>query len=92
MEVHDVTAPFDTLKPGMIFTIEPALTIEADRVYIRLEDMILITDTGYENMSESLPYEIDAVEKLMAEDGLGERKSAPRTSAAPKPQTSGQRQ
>jgi Xaa-Pro aminopeptidase len=92
MEVHDVTAPFDTLKPGMIFTIEPALTIEADRVYIRLEDMILITETGYENMSESLPYEIDAIEKLMAEDGLGERKpAAPRTSAAAKPQTSGPR-
>jgi Xaa-Pro aminopeptidase len=93
MEVHDVTGPFDVLKPGMIFTIEPALTIAEDRVYIRLEDMILITDTGYENMSESLPYEIDAIEKLMAEDGLGERKATtPRTSAAPKPQTSGLRQ
>lgn len=78
MEVHDVTTPIDTLKPGMIFTIEPALTIEEDRVYIRLEDMILITDTGYENMSESLPYEIDAIEKLMAEDGLGERKGPAR--------------
>ena len=44
MEVHDVTAPMpDGLKPGMIFTIEPALTIPEDRVYVRLEDMILIT-------------------------------------------------
>ena len=91
MEVHDVSAPYETLKPGMIFTIEPALTIEEDRVYIRLEDMILITETGYENMSESLPYEIEAIEKLMAEDGLGERKTAaPRTSGlTTKPQTSG---
>lgn len=74
MEVHDVTAPVDVLKPGMVFTIEPALTIEEDRVYIRLEDVIVITETGFENLSESLPYEIDAIEKLMAEPGLGERK------------------
>jgi Xaa-Pro aminopeptidase len=76
MEVHDVTAPFDVFKPGMIFTIEPALTIPEDRVYIRLEDMILITETGYENMSASLPVEIADIEKAMAEDGLGERKPA----------------
>jgi Xaa-Pro aminopeptidase len=76
MEVHDVTAPYDVLKPGMIFTIEPALTIPEDRVYVRLEDMILITETGYENMSASLPVEIADIEKAMAEDGLGERKPA----------------
>ena len=77
----------------MVFTIEPALTIAEDRVYVRLEDMILITETGYENLSESLPYEIDAIEKPMAEDGLGERKpTAPRTSGVTaKPQTSGRR-
>lgn len=76
MEVHDVTAPVDVLKPGMVFTIEPALTIEADRVYIRLEDVIVITETGFENLSESLPYEMEAIEKLMAEPGLGERKAS----------------
>jgi Xaa-Pro aminopeptidase len=80
MEVHDVSAPYDVLKPGMIFTIEPALTITEDRVYIRLEDMILITETGYENLSESLPFEIDAIEKAMQEDGLGERKPVRKTS------------
>lgn len=73
MEVHDVTAPFDTLKPGMIFTIEPALTIPEDRVYIRLEDAILITETGYENLSGFLPMEVEEIEKLMSEPGLAER-------------------
>lgn len=68
MEVHDVTAPMeDGLKPGMIFTIEPALTIPEDRVYIRLEDMILITDSGYENLSSFVPVEVAEIEKLMAE-------------------------
>jgi Xaa-Pro aminopeptidase len=73
MEVHDVTVPFDELKPGMIFTIEPALTIPEDRVYIRLEDVILITPSGYENMSAFAPVEVPAIEKLMAEVGFAEK-------------------
>ncbi len=69
MEVHDVNPPLETLQPGMIFTIEPALTIPDERVYIRLEDVMLITETGYENLSAFLPMEADAIEKLMAETG-----------------------
>jgi hypothetical protein len=72
MEVHDVTAPYDVLEPGMMFTIEPALTIPEDRVYVRLEDAIVITETGYENLSGFVPMEPDAIERLMAEDGLFE--------------------
>ena len=49
------TKNFTVYEPGMVFTIEPALTIPGDRVYIRLEDMILITPTGYENLSDLAP-------------------------------------
>ena len=77
MEVHDVTAPFEELQPGMIFTIEPALTIPDDRVYIRLEDVILINPTGYENLSSFVPVEVNEIEKLMAEPGMtGHQKSS----------------
>ena len=66
LEVHDVTGDFDGVyKPGMIFTIEPALTIPDERIYIRLEDVILITATGYENLSASLPMDIEGIERLM---------------------------
>jgi Xaa-Pro aminopeptidase len=85
MEVHDVNTPHgDVLVPGMVFTIEPALTIPEDRVYIRLEDVILITDTGYENLSSFVPVEIDEIEKLMAETGMFE-KYTPRKPTAPAP-------
>ncbi|MBI3263017.1 MAG: M24 family metallopeptidase, partial [Acidobacteria bacterium] len=70
MEVHDVSAPYDTLKPGMVFSIEPALTIPEDRIYVRLEDTILVTESGYENLSAVAPVEIADIEKLMAEPGL----------------------
>jgi Xaa-Pro aminopeptidase len=75
MEVHDVDVDGDgdVLKPGMVFTIEPALVIPDDRVYLRLEDVIVITETGYENLSESLPYEIADIEATMAAPGLDQR-------------------
>ena len=86
MEVHDVnTEHGDVLVPGMVFTIEPALTIPEDRVYIRLEDVILITETGYENLSAFVPMEIDAIEKLMAETGMFEKYMPRQKSTAPTP-------
>jgi Xaa-Pro aminopeptidase len=82
MEVHDVTKNFSVYQPGMVFTIEPALTIPEDRVYIRLEDMILVTPSGYENMSEFVPAEIDAIEKLMAEPGIAQLLRKPASTAS----------
>ena len=82
MEVHDVTKNFTVYQPGMVFTIEPALTIAEDRVYIRLEDMILITPTGYENLSDMAPVEIDAIEKLMAESGIAQMLRKPSSTAS----------
>jgi Xaa-Pro aminopeptidase len=72
MEVHDVRMVGQTLEPGFIFTIEPAMQIEDEHLGIRLEDMILITESGYENLSAFVPVEIDAIEKLMAERGLSD--------------------
>src|SRR5262249_52910167 len=72
MEVHDVRSPSRTLEPGQVFTIEPAMQIADEHIGIRLEDMILITETGYENLSAFVPVEIDAIEKLMTKHGLSD--------------------
>ena len=70
MEVHDVGGAPPTLEPGQIFTIEPAMQIPEEHIGIRLEDMILITETGYENLSAFVPIEIDDIEHVMREPGL----------------------
>jgi Xaa-Pro aminopeptidase len=73
MEVHDVTGGrAATYEPGMIFTIEPAMQIVDEHLGLRLEDMILITGSGYENMSAFVPVEIEAIEKLMKEPGFSD--------------------
>ena len=71
--VHDVGGlAGPTLEPGRIFTIEPEMRIEEDHTGIRLEDMILITDGGYENLSAFVPIEIKDIEKLMSRKGLSD--------------------
>jgi Xaa-Pro aminopeptidase len=71
LEVHDVRNPTDTLEPGYVFTIEPQMTMESGELSARLEDIILVTATGYENLSAFVPVEIEDIERLMAEPGLG---------------------
>ena len=70
MEVHDVGGPTPTLEPGQVFTIEPAMQIPDEHIGIRLEDMILVTETGYENLSAFVPIDIEAIERTMREPGL----------------------
>jgi Xaa-Pro aminopeptidase len=72
MEVHDVRNPTATLEPGQVFTIEPAMQIAGEHIGIRLEDMLLITETGYENLSAFVPVEIAEIEKMMTRRGLSD--------------------
>ena len=58
------------LLPGQLFTIEPALQVPEEGLAMRLEDALLVTATGYENLSAFVPLEIDAIEKLMKEPGI----------------------
>jgi Xaa-Pro aminopeptidase len=74
MEVHDVTVRRDAFQPGEIFTIEPPISIPDENLAMRIEDVILITASGFENLSSFVPIEIGDIEKLMKEPGLGDRK------------------
>jgi Xaa-Pro aminopeptidase len=78
LEVHDPGGlQAETLEPGRVFTIEPQFRIEEEHLGVRLEDMILITETGYENLSAFVPVEVKEIEKLMGERGLSDALIAP---------------
>jgi len=79
LDVHDVghygTPSRDRiLEPGMVITIEPGLYIAPDAdvpveyrgIGIRIEDDIVITETGNENLTDSVVKDPDAIEALMA--------------------------
>jgi Xaa-Pro aminopeptidase len=63
------------LKPGMIFTIEPGLYFQPDDLLVpeelrgigvRIEDDVLVTETGVENLSAALPRSADDIEAWLA--------------------------
>jgi Xaa-Pro aminopeptidase len=73
MAVHDVGRVRGVvLQPGMVFTIDPMIWLHDERLYIRIEDMALVTETGVENMSAFVPSSISAIEKTIKEKGLTE--------------------
>ena len=73
MATHDVGEYGGVYKPGMVFTIEPALVVREEGINIRLEDLIVITETGCEVESRFVPMEMDAIEKTMKEEGMLQR-------------------
>lgn len=77
MAVHDVGQVRNVpLKPGMVFTIDPMIWIPEERLYIRIEDIVVITDSGAENLSAFVPSSIEDVEKTINEKGLTEFRPA----------------
>ena len=69
--VHESSGDFKTFQPGMVMTIEPGLYIAEDRgnvppaylsIGVRIEDDILVTETGCEVLTSGVPKEIDEVE------------------------------
>ena len=73
MATHDVGPHTGPLKPGMVFTIEPALRVPEEKVYVRLEDLVVITAKGRDVLSDFVPRDIASIEKIMKEEGLLER-------------------
>lgn len=84
LEVHDVRLTTETLEPGALFTIEPAMKIPELNLGLRLEDVILITESGYENLSAFVPVEVADIEKLMAEPGLRDERVKAKTASSAK--------
>ena len=83
LDVHDVGAYHDsegnwqTLKPNMVFTIEPGLYFpehldnipsEMKGMGIRIEDDILVTQDGYENLSAAVPRTVSELENIIGCD------------------------
>lgn len=53
------------LEPGMVFTVEPKLYAPELDIAIMIEDVILVTENGHENLSASAPRTVAEIERIM---------------------------
>jgi Xaa-Pro aminopeptidase len=65
MAVHDVGGMPSVLKPGMVFANEPYTVFKDENLGVRVEDTILITETGCENLTSGLPRTVAEIEAFM---------------------------
>ena len=73
MATHDVGRDSGPLRAGMVFTIEPQLVVPEEKIYIRLEDLVIITEKGKEVVSDFVPWDVQAIEALMKQEGMLQR-------------------
>ena len=67
LDTHDICTERErTLQPGMVITVEPGLYIEEEAIGIRIEDDVLITEDGCEDLSRSIPKTVEEIEAVMA--------------------------
>ena len=67
LDVHDAADYNLPLKAGMVITVEPGVYIPEENIGVRIEDVVLVTETGAKVLSAALPKDPDAIEKAMAE-------------------------
>lgn len=65
IDVHDVGDRGTPLAPGMVLTCEPGIYIPEEKLGIRLENDILVTENGIVDLMEGVPLEIDEIEAIM---------------------------
>jgi Xaa-Pro aminopeptidase len=79
LDVHDVglyniDGEPRSLEAGMVFTVEPGIYIDADSdcerkwhgIGVRIEDNIVSTQNGFENLTHSVPKSVSEIERLMS--------------------------
>lgn len=65
LDTHDVGNNDVELKSGMVLTVEPGLYVEEEKIGIRIEDDVVVTDNGCVNLSENIIKTIDQIEAFM---------------------------
>lgn len=71
LHVHDGGNYYpEPLVPGIVFSVDPQMWIPEEKLYIRVEDTLVVTEDGIENLTDLAPLELDDVEQIMKEEGI----------------------
>lgn len=65
IDVHDLGTKTEPIKAGMVFTIEPGIYIEEEKMGVRIENNFWITKTGNKDLMKNIPITAEEIETLM---------------------------
>jgi Xaa-Pro aminopeptidase len=65
IDVHDLGSRTEPIKPGMVFTVEPGIYIEEEKMGIRIENNLWITRNGNKDLMKNIPITAEEIESLM---------------------------
>ncbi len=65
IDVHDLGTRTAPIKAGMVFTIEPGIYIEEEKMGIRIENNFWITRNGNKDLMKNIPITVEEIEALM---------------------------
>ena len=65
LDVHDVTYNHFKIQPGWVLTVEPAIYIPKENFGVRIENTILVTESGQLDLMAGIPIEAEEIEALM---------------------------
>jgi Xaa-Pro aminopeptidase len=65
IDVHDLGTRTEPIKAGMVFTVEPGIYIEEEKMGIRIENNLWITKNGNKDLMKNIPITVEEIEALM---------------------------
>jgi Xaa-Pro aminopeptidase len=66
LDVHDSSLYHVPLEAGNVITIEPGIYIAEEQIGIRVEDDVLVTSSGCENLSKAIVKEVSQIEAALS--------------------------
>ncbi|MCW3111163.1 MAG: family metallopeptidase [Segetibacter sp.] len=65
VDVHDLGTRVEPIQPGMVFTVEPGIYIEEEKMGVRIENNLWITENGNIDLMKNIPITVEEIEYLM---------------------------
>lgn len=65
IDVHDIGTRNTPIKEGMVFTIEPGIYVEKEKIGVRIENNYWVTKTGCQDLFKGIPITTEEIEKAM---------------------------
>ena len=65
IDVHDLGTRTEPIKAGMVFTVEPGIYIEEEKIGVRIENNLWITRNGNKDLMKNIPITVEDIETLM---------------------------